>query len=69
MGHDHAPPICFSKDLFLSSTSHPEDLAVILAGRVGAASTSFPIELPQLFMENTSIGQNDLVSFGTTNSL
>lgn len=61
VGHDHAPPTCFSRDLFLFSTPHPKDLAVILAGRVGAASTNAPTELLQLFfMENTSIGQNDL---------
>lgn len=62
VGHDHTPPNCFSKDLFLSSTPHPEGLAVILVGRVGAASTSAPTELPQLFFmeENTSIDQNDL---------
>lgn len=53
-------PNWFSKDLFLSSTPHPEGLAVILVGRVGAASTSAPTELPQLFFmeENTSIDQN-----------
>ena len=35
VGHDLPPPNCFSKDLFLSSTPHPQDLAVILAGSVG----------------------------------
>lgn len=60
--HDHTPLNCFSKDLFLSSTPHLEGLAVILVGRVGAASTSAPTELPQLFFmeENTSIDQNDM---------
>lgn len=62
VGHDHTPLNCFSKDLFLSSTPHLEGLAVILVGRVGAASTSAPTELPQLFFmeENTSIDQNDM---------
>ena len=44
VGHDLAPPNCFSKDLFLSSTPHPQDVAVTLAGSGGADSTQV---LPQ----------------------